>query len=259
MTDYKKLARQPLQFALAEFRFSPILRMEEYIPELQDALRAEFPLPESTQEQSVQVQPGGIAMLALTRWGFLAAERKSGLAIDQNRLIYFTTEYLRFDGFSESCRNILSTLENIVKPALVLRIGLRYGDLIKIPKDEVLTDYVDEYLGFSTSVKALGTPIHQRNEVAVRTSIGVLIIRSIFGETDLVCMPDLMGIPLSLEKDKKPSQRIVLDFDHYLESGNGSLKFESDQAIGLLSQLHLTSREAFWQITTNEAREQKWS
>ena len=42
MTTYQKLSQQPLVFVLAGF-VSPILKMEKYIPTLQDELPSEVP------------------------------------------------------------------------------------------------------------------------------------------------------------------------------------------------------------------------
>ena len=69
MTDYKKLENQPLKFVLAEFRFSPVMQIAEYIPKIQEALRKQYPIQDKRSEQTVQVQPGGIAVSAIDRWG----------------------------------------------------------------------------------------------------------------------------------------------------------------------------------------------
>src|SRR5690348_12027363 len=47
--DYPKLARQPLSVVLAEFRFSPVLAIQEKIPHIQERLRHLFPRFEQRQ------------------------------------------------------------------------------------------------------------------------------------------------------------------------------------------------------------------
>lgn len=259
MGDYRKLTNQPLVFALAEFRFSPVLQIEQYIPELQEALRRTYPVPESMKEQSVQIQPGGISVSALDRWVFLTADRRQAIAIDQQRLIYFTTDYPRFEGFSSSCIEALEHLKRLVDPSLILRIGLRYGDLVKIGPEEHLDDYVDPYFGFPACAKALGSPKHQKDEVTVETDIGSLLIRSVYGYHNLVCMPDLSGLPVVPTADAEPSERIILDFDHFWTGEQSSTAFEIDFIRDTMTQLHSTAREAFWTVTTDKARDEKWS
>lgn len=44
MSDYRKLSNQPLQLALTEVRFSPVLEIAKYIPLVQDKIRAKYPI-----------------------------------------------------------------------------------------------------------------------------------------------------------------------------------------------------------------------
>ncbi|MDU1533795.1 MAG: TIGR04255 family protein, partial [Neisseria sp.] len=76
MTTYQKLSQQPLVFVLAEFRFSPILEMEKYIPTLQDELRQEFPLIDTQQNQEFQISPSGIGINTTTEWVLQSKSKK---------------------------------------------------------------------------------------------------------------------------------------------------------------------------------------
>ena len=126
MTTYQKLSKQPLAFVLAEFRFSPVLEMEKYIPELQDKLRQSFPLMKTQQSQEFQLSPNGFEINTAPEWILQSKNRKQAIAINRNRLVHITSEYDRFDGFREQCQATLDALIQIVKPSLLLRIGLRY-------------------------------------------------------------------------------------------------------------------------------------
>ena len=64
MGEYRKLANQPLVFALAEFRFSPIVQIDQFVPNFQDAIRKSYPLLEPMQEHAIQVK-GTAAMSPL--------------------------------------------------------------------------------------------------------------------------------------------------------------------------------------------------
>ena len=91
----------------------------------------------------------------------------------------------------------------LVNPKLLLRIGLRYGDLIKIADGEKLEEYVDPYFDYPKLAKPLGTPEYQRDEVGIKTDVGRLLIRSIYGNTNLVSLPDIQGIPGLQQPEKK--------------------------------------------------------
>ncbi len=259
MEDYKKLNNQPLRFVLAEFRFSPVMKIAEYIPSLQDTLRKRYPIPEKKIEQGVHVQPAGIAVSSQDRWSFVTANKKSAVEINQERLIYYTAEYSRFQGFSAACKETLEALVKIVEPGLILRIGLRYSDLVEIDENESVSDLVNPHFALPGCLTNLGNLGHQRSETILITELGRLVIRTLYGYHDLLCLPDIQGPPITVDGDTSPNERIILDFDHFWESSEEAVSFEIDEILNKLSGLHKISRQAFWQITTDYARNEKWA
>lgn len=259
MTNYRKLENQPLVLTLAEFRFSPVLDIQSYIPAFQEKIRRHYPLTAIASEPVIQIIGPNIDVAMKNSWQFVAADRQSVVTLDQERLVYVTTDYDRFDGFAESCRDVLEPLIAVVEPALVLRIGLRYCDLIRIDDGEAVEDYVDACFGFPKLTQSLGTPEQQRDEIAIRTETGQLVIRSLYGFNNLTCSPDLQGIPILPKPDTDSSQRILLDFDHMWNQGDTPVPFRLDDIGGLLGGLHETARAAFWQVTTDKAKETKWT
>ena len=259
MEDYKKLENQPLKFVLAEFRFSPVMQIAEYIPKIQEALRKQYPIPDKRSEQTVQVQPSGIAVSAVDRWAFISANKKSAIDINQGRLIYITAEYPRFAGFSDSCKQAIETLVSIVEPSLILRIGLRYSDMVIVDDGEKITDLVTDHFGVPSCIESLGTTHQHSTDTFLHTDIGGLAIRTLYGNHNLTCLPDVQGLPISITTDTTPSERMILDFDHYWEAKDESVSFETNDVLDKLAALHETSREAFWKVTTDYARNERWA
>ena len=138
----------------------------------------------------------------------------------------------------------------LVNPKLLLRIGLRYGDLIKIADGEKLEEYVDPYFDYPKLAKPLGTPEYQRDEVGIKTDVGRLLIRSIYGNTNLVSLPDIQGIPGLPQPEKEASNRIILDFDHVWSAEEKPEQFDLERIEDILTRLHKIARDAFWRITT---------
>jgi len=256
--DYKKLNKQPLKIVLTEFRFSPVMQIAEYIPKLQEAFRKQYPITDKKVEQSVQFQSGGLSVSAIDRWGFIAADKKSAIEISQERLIYYAADYPRFEGYSDACKIALDHLCEIVDPSLILRIGLRYSDLVLLDGEECISDLVDRHYGYPECLEGLGEPLHQRNETFLKTELGALAIRSLYGFHNLSCMPDIQDLPVDINRVDEPSERVVLDFDHFWEDGNG-VNFDVDDVLEKLQGLHDISRQAFWKITSDYARNEKWS
>jgi uncharacterized protein (TIGR04255 family) len=258
MANYKKLKKQPLKFVLAEFRFSQVMEIEKFIPSLQEALRQIYPLPSKKQEQNIQIDTNGISVSANDRWLFMTGDKKSVIGINQDRLVFYTSSYSRFNKFEESCKQALVILMETVKPALILRIGLRYSDLVIVDDKETITQLVDANFVFPKTVSSLGDGLHQRNESFIKTKSGILAIRTLYGHNDLVCLQDVRDIPVGIEKEGAPSERMILDFDHFWEAADTTVKFKTNDILKILGDMHKDSRKAFWEITTDYARDEKW-
>lgn len=259
MAKYKKLKNQPLKLVIAEFKYTPVLQIEEYIPKFQDNIRKAYPMMQESAEQVFQVQPNSIKTDLIKRWSFISADKLNAVDITRERMIYYTSDYPRFEGFSSKCENILDILNNVIEPELSTRIGLRYCDLV-VPEDkEKITDLIDSQLTFPDTIKKLGVPAYQRNESLVNTKEGTLAIRSLYGKHNLSFLQDIKVLPVQVNQDPVESERMIVDFDHFWEAGDGIVKFDVSKVIEKLNNLHTISREAFWTITTEYAKDKKWS
>ena len=102
MADYIKLKNQPLKFVLAEFHFSPVMQIAEYMPKIQEPLRKQYQILDKRNMQTVEVQLGGIAVSAIDSWASISWNKKNAIELNQERLIYTTTEYPSVAGFSNA-------------------------------------------------------------------------------------------------------------------------------------------------------------
>ena len=227
---------------------------------MQDAVRKQYPILENRSQSTVQVQSDNINVSSIDRWAFISANKQSAIEVNQECLVYMAVEYPRFDGFSIACKQAVEMLVRIVEPSLVMRIGLRYSDLVVVDEDEKITDLVNDYFGIPTPcVESIGIPRQQSNDTLIKTDVGSLVIRTLYGHHNLMCLPDVQGLPVVMAIDDRSSERIILDFDHYWEATEDSVGFETSDVLEKLGMLHETSREAFWKITTDYARNEKWA
>jgi uncharacterized protein (TIGR04255 family) len=259
LNQYKKLENQPLTFVLAEFRFSPVEKIVDYIPAIQEGVRRQFPIFEKREEQTLQFDPAGMTVSRALSWAFLSADRKNAIDVNQNRIIYMTSDYPRFAGFSEACRKALDTLIGEVAPGLIFQIGLRYGDMI-IPGNNTIDDLVDSHFAIPPTINKLN-PIsgQHRTETYLQTEFGKLMIRTLYGTSNLTILPDIQNLPIALDHVPDASERLIIDFDHIWQAEGESVVFETDTALDRLDDLHKVSREAFWEITTDYAKDEIWS
>ena len=257
MSEYKKLQNQPLKIVLAEFRFSPVVQMGDYVPQIQEALRKQYPVFEQSSEQTIQVQSNNVSV-STGHWSFISADRKSAVSLNQERLIYTTTDYPRFPKFRGHCQQIVDLLAEVVNPSLILRVGLRYSDLIEPENGQGIATLVDGHFGYPECYNSIGVAQRQHTEATLRTKEGILVIRSFYGEHDLPCPPDMLNLPVAIRRDTESSERLILDFDHIWEAGDEPVELEPVKVLDKLDSLHETSREAFWKITTEHARNNVW-
>ncbi len=165
MSKYEKLTNQPLVVVLAEFRFSSILQMENYIPAFQNFLRQDFPLFSTTEQQEMIIEQQGIRVNSSTGWVFLSSNKKRAIILDRSRLVILSSEYERFPNFWNDCKKALDFLIQEVKPTLLLRVGLRYSDaIIEKNKEEPIESYVQSVVCEAGSMDGVGDQVHRINE-----------------------------------------------------------------------------------------------
>lgn len=255
--NYRKLNNDPLLFVLAEFRFSDVINIKKFIPMLQDRFRKELPFHEEQTSQEVNVNPHGLDIRESLQWAFLSQNRKSGIVLSHNRLVYMTSEYDRFEGFKQSCKNAVSILAEEVGPSLLVRIGLRYADLIVKKENEDITQYVQKSIYEIQHLNQFGTPMRHVNETLIKTEEGYLNIRSMFNVSNVSTWSDVGSFPIKINTVNESSERVLLDFDHFWEpeKQEDSLSFDTDIIINKLEKMHEPTRKAFWDSTTDLGRE----
>ena len=259
MHEYKKLINQPLVIALAEFRFSAILKMENYVSAFQDYLRHDFPHFSEMQQQEMIVDPHGIRVNSSTGWLFLSGNKKRAFMLDKDKITFMSSEYDRFPQFWDDCQKALAYIENEIKPALLLRVGLRYSDLIiEKESNEPIESYVQSVICNTGYFAEIGEQVHRINETVLKTNVGVMAIRSLYGKLNLSAWHDLSEPPVMISKYPQHSKRILLDFDHFWQPDGETPEFNVDFIYKKINVLHERSREAFWEITTTQGRE-RWT
>jgi uncharacterized protein (TIGR04255 family) len=264
MTDkIRKLAKHPLNCVLAEFKYSPILKIGSHIPDIQERIRKKYPVLGQVEQQHIQIAGQEIQVSKSSEWVFSSEDQHSSVVIGSDRFIFITSDYERFPNFSERCEDVLSILADIADPSLLLKIGLRYNDYIHIEDHEDATNVVGtQFLPLPDLIKLGGNIGNYRTETSIFTSEGTLLIRSLVGKHGLAVMPDLSQVlpPLGLNfKGDLEKTVLLLDFDHSWTAENSGIKFSIDAAKSQLERLHNIARQAFWEATTEYARSELWS
>lgn len=260
--DYPKLENQPLTLVLAEFRINALNldagSSAAFRGAISDWLGVECI---ERVRQAVSFDQGGVRIDAGTYLCWDAPESGQWVQLEAQRLIYATARYPRFDRFSAQCREILSHLADVFEVRDLQRVGLRYNDCVVPDSDENLVNYLHSEFLPSAHIAKRRPVVRHGIETLLETETGQIAIRCMVGMHGLAVMPDVRQQFNSLPVDEVPVDRAVavLDFDHFWQaSTRKAVEFSVDAALGKLGELHKPARRAFWQVTTDYARSEKW-
>lgn len=261
--DYPKLEKQPLTLVVAEFRFAPLDLDSDALwtfrANLDERMGARA---KQHTVQNAHLGPNGLQVDAslLLRW----VEERAGetVQLQSDRLIFATTRYPRFPGFSGKVRTLLVDLNDALAIHNIQRIGLRYNDAVVPDPDEDLSDYLQPPFMPWTTIGNEPKPVFQHlTETRLNTNCGILVIRALLGRHGRGFMPDVqdqfgLSTPIQIPNDRATA---VLDFDHFWQSSDQTNdEIDVDKAMQRLDALHEPAREAFWSVTTDHARKEKW-
>lgn len=261
---YYKLTNQPLIFVLAEFRFTEIMNIQNYVDEIQDKLRQDYPYFNKGSTQEVNINKDGLNVTTTPQWAFISKNKANAIMLDHKRLVFVTSDYQRFEKFRNSCKEALNILIECANPALLTRLGLRYTDLIISENQINVTEYVHPNFLENPCLSSIGAFLHQMNESTIKTDEGLMMIRSMHGNNSISTWHDIDALPVEIKIHEEPSERILLDFDHVWQSNNElntrnvsdkPLDFNLAIILEKLERMHGLSRKAFWDSTTEKAKE----
>jgi uncharacterized protein (TIGR04255 family) len=246
-----KLERSPLQFVLVQVRFSPITAMRNYIPPFQDKLRNSG-FPGFNKEQIQHVMFGlEQSTETSTRWCFTSRDKREGVVLTEDFIVYETTNYDTFGTFTERVENILGSLNEAANIGFVSQIGLRYVDVVQALDEHPHHWFICDRLQGLSAESVGSEQVNNQFLSIVKTSEGYLKLKSMEGRGPNFMPPDLeaTGLEFDLILGEDDEFRI-LDFDHIWK---GELDFAPQDIIKIMWSLHASIESTFKAVVTPEA------
>lgn len=254
-----ELKKSPLVFVLAQVKITPVLKMNDFVPSIQEELR-KAGYPHYRREETKEIVFGPEPKLHEShRWLFSDKSKRKSVIISNDFIVLETNSYTVFEDFVTDFQKILLVVQAIVTPELSTRIGLRYVDLINPETNTVesLNSYFHPGLhGYEPKDMNIESPL-SRYVYKGKSQIGILQVR-LFQTNDNSFLPpdinadelDYSGI-LSIPHDKELVA--ILDIDHYSVSDRD---FNIDTLIDTLWQLHENAKKSFRNSVTESALEE---
>ncbi|MGH8020951.1 MAG: TIGR04255 family protein [Opitutaceae bacterium] len=250
------LSKTPLIFVLTQIRVAPITRIESHLPAIQEALRHKgFPHLAKRKFQINQTRPDGQALTRdRVQWEFLTPERKTSVLIDEASLVLQTTDYSSGETFLERLQVALEVFADIAKPTDLVRIGLRYVDLVKPIADRGLDDLVSPALRPTAQTLPGSSVVHYWESLRQTSPHTRLLVRYTEAMQGFAFPQDL-GPIVSLVLRHEPAQKDLfglLDTDHFDERGS---PFKVSDIMDRTADLHDIIDQSFRQLVTPVALE----
>src|SRR3954468_20020972 len=107
---YVPLSKNPLVLVLCQVQFSPVRKMGDYIPGIQEAFRRDgFPIERAGKIQQLTITPVGVNAVEQERWDYRTKDEQWSVTVLQDSVVLQTTAYERFEGFAEKLEAAVKT------------------------------------------------------------------------------------------------------------------------------------------------------
>ncbi len=252
-----KLKSSPLVLVLVQVRIAPVIKMADYIPDIQESLRRSgLPRFISGEEVQLQVSQGQAASVQRSpRWEFQNKEQTHGIVITQDFIAAQTTAYDVYESFEEFFTTPLEVLAEIVEPGLVQRVGLRYVDLIRPRAEQRVSEFLKPSLRGLEAADIGADDLLSRFEMLAQTAEGTMRIRCLQTNNGSPLPPDLTSLNLNLTATVpdgllRGELVTILDLDHF---SSVPRDYDPAKLIEAVGALHDNLDQAFRAAVTNEA------
>lgn len=252
-----KLKNSPLVLVLVQVRIAPVIKMADYIPDIQESLRrGGLPRFVAGEEVQLQVSQGQAATVQRSpRWEFQNKDQTHGVVITQNFIAVQTTTYDVYESFETFFARPLAVLGEIVEPGLVQRIGLRYVDLIRPRAEQRLSEFFKPSLRGLEAADIGADDLLSRFEILAKTAEGTMRIRCLQTNDGTPLPPDLTSLSLNLTSTVadglvRGELVTIMDLDHFTSVPRD---YETASLVEAIGGLHDNLDQAFRAAVTPEA------
>ncbi len=248
----------PVYFTVVQARFNPLLKLSEYLPEVQETMRkAGFPDFKSVVGVGVQMEdaPDGSPVpkpIQFQQFHFANVPQTHSFVLANDALTFQSTDYGTFEQFSGAFISGLERVHEVVGLDFVSRIGLRYLDCVAPRVGEALEAYLAPEV-HGLGAKLGGELLHSFAETLSAQGEIKLRSRVIVQDGPLGFPPDVSpsGLVVQSRFLEVKGRRAILDNDGFID---GRWVFLLKQVEKQVNDVHEVISAAFRVAATDHAR-----
>ena len=232
-----KLAKSPLVYVVAQVRIGAVLKMEHYVPEIQEHMRkVGYVLYRPNEVRNLRFGPGKSELRVAKQWAFDRIDRKTGFLVQEGSVAFHTTAYDTHEAFFAELQRGLQIVQDAVDLGAMERLGLRYIDAFQADAGRDLSDYLQPGLR-GVALEDIGArQASAFTNLITDTDVGGRLVVRIGLNSRGGLPPDLTPPDLVLARGFSPDRSIaVLDYDHFIEE---TQPFSVERAIERFNALH---------------------
>jgi uncharacterized protein (TIGR04255 family) len=259
---YVPFSKQPLIFVLCQVRISPVRKIADYIPSIQEEFRRHgYPIERSGKIKQLNISQNGVQTIEQDLWEFRNKEEDWSIIVVQDSFTLQTTAYQKFEDFAKHLKlaaNTILTKTEHNQYGVIHRIGLRYVDLVQPRDGEDFRYYIQSgFHGLSGQVFNNGTSrtlVECIGQISLDEILSTMVVRIAQSDQGTNLPPDLIGnAPKVKERTKRGELVTFIDMDHYAE---GNFNPDTDWIEKITYLLHDKIIETFHEhVITKEAVE----
>lgn len=219
-----RLVNPPIVYAICQIRFPTVGAIDEgRAGAIHSALREQYPHRISQNIVELPMMSAGATPTPTLRqaWFLYDRRKSSGYVIEPSNFAYRTTAYVDFEHFvAETLRGLGQTIE-VLGPALIDRVGLRFVDLIEGSSAASLERFLEPpLLGYKPQIDGFKPQINQQI-VAGKTTQGDILFRYSRANHTVSVPADLLDPTLSgLRTPKNDQESAIIDIDHFKDNAD---------------------------------------
>ncbi|MCQ8848098.1 TIGR04255 family protein [Alteromonas stellipolaris] len=258
----------PVQFVLCKISCGDLPSFDSlHLANVQEVFRKNnYPHYTQAETNDIELQHGAGLQVRQHRritHHFISNSYLDGIAVSGGDLFVYTRNYENFETFIEKIINAHSLFAKTAEIDTVVRIGIRYIDLIRPSENLSLEDYLESFILSPKFTQSNGglKPRTSFSQHSYKTDLNSLIVLRSSAGRDLKIVPDdlFQMIEPMLSKAEENyllnpinSVTALIDTDHFIKFR--SLENANDLNLrGLIDRMHECTSSIFFECVTDKA------